>query len=269
MLKRLKNIEGKADEQLLEIKDSKDNKDDQLSMKSIGYDIKTSFSPEGLDALKKIGDKEKIIDDRYLRIKPSAKNDFDFRMFLPLKLLFQRIYFGDILIPAVEREPDVFDTILEKLKKYKPRTKSNIEDKKHTLTSAQNLYDGREIIINTFKNKFFPLYSGNYYEELEEESSEVENEEPEDKLPTPTKTSDGINEMDEIYDPDLIKYYFMEKSLTKIISKLKDYKKAPEKLQIYNGLITCLNIGLKRLESDINNMSENEVENKKLDYLKI
>ena len=37
---------------------------------------------------------------------------------------------------------------------------------------------------------------------------------------------------------------------------------------MYNGLITRSNIGLKRLENDINNMSENEVENKKLDYLK-
>ena len=28
------------------------------------------------------------------------------------------------------------------------------------------------ININAFKNKLFPFYSGNYYEELEEESSE-------------------------------------------------------------------------------------------------
>ena len=32
--------------------------------------------------------------------------------------------------------------------------------------NAQNLYDGREMIIIAFENKFFPLYSGNYYEEL-------------------------------------------------------------------------------------------------------
>ena len=37
---------------------------------------------------------------------------------------------------------------------------------------------------------------------------------------------------------------------------------------MYNTLITRLNIGLKRLENDINNMSEEEVENKKLDYLR-
>ena len=60
----------------------------------------------------------------------------------------------------------------------------------------------------------------------------------------------------------------MEKSLSEIINKLKDYTKNPEKLQRYNSLITRLNIGLERLENDISNMSENDVENKKLDYLK-
>ena len=56
--------------------------------------------------------------------------------------------------------------MIEKLKKYKPRTKDNIKDKNNVLKNAQNLYDGREIIIIAFENKFFPLYSGNYYEEL-------------------------------------------------------------------------------------------------------
>ena len=37
---------------------------------------------------------------------------------------------------------------------------------------------------------------------------------------------------------------------------------------MYNSLITRLTIGLKRLENDIKNMSEDEVENKKLNYLK-
>ena len=34
------------------------------------------------------------------------------------------------------------------------------------------------------------------------------------------------------------------------MKKLKDYKKNPEKRQMYNGLITRLNTGLERLEND-------------------
>ena len=52
------------------------------------------------------------------------------------------------------------------------------------------------------------------------------------------------------------------------MEKLKDYKKNPEKLQMYNTSMTRLNTGLKRLKNDIKNMSEDEVENKKIDYLK-
>ena len=102
-------------------------------------------------------------------MKPRTKYDFDFRMFLPLKPFFNSIYFGEVLIPAAEREQDVFEEILENLKKYEPRTEVNIKDKNDTLTSGQNLYDGREIIINAFKNKLFPLLSGNYFEEFKEE----------------------------------------------------------------------------------------------------
>ena len=108
-------------------------------------------------------------------MKASSKNHF--RMFMALKPFFFSIFYGDVLISPVERDQDVFDTILEKIKKYRPGTEANIKYKNDTLTSAQKSYDGRVMTINAFKNKLFPFYSGNYYEELEEESSEGENEE--------------------------------------------------------------------------------------------
>ena len=35
------------------------------------------------------------------------------------------------------------------------------------------------MIVDAFKNKLFPLYSGNYYEEVREESSESKDEDEE------------------------------------------------------------------------------------------
>ena len=64
--------------------------------------------------------------------------------------------------------------MIKRLENYKPRTADNITDKEKT--SAKKFYKGRKMIINAFKNKLFPFYSGNYYEELEEES-EGKNEE--------------------------------------------------------------------------------------------
>ena len=117
------------------------------------------------------------------------------------------------------------------------------------------------MIINVFRNKLFPLYSGNYYEEFKEESSEDENEELK-------KTFEQFNELDRVYAA-LIRRYFMENSSTKIIKKLKNYGMDPNKLQMYNNLLNRLNIGLQRLKDDIKNMSKDKVEEKKhLNHLK-
>ena len=72
-----------------------------------------------------------------------------------------------------------------------------------------------------FKNKLFPLYSVNYYEEFKEESSESEGE---DEIPN-IDTSEQVTKLDEFYGPDLINKYFIENSSIKILKKLKDYKK--------------------------------------------
>ena len=79
-------------------------------------------------------------------MKPSSNRHFYFRMFKSLKPFFFSIYYGDILIPAVEREQDVFDFKIEELKKYRRRTKANIEDKNTTLTCTEKFYDGREMM---------------------------------------------------------------------------------------------------------------------------
>ena len=74
--------------------------------------------------------------------------------------------------------------------------------------------------------------------------------------------------LDKYYDSDLISKYFKEKSLIEILNQLKDYRKTPKIFQKYNNLITHLIFGLKKLEKDIRNMFEDEVENRRLNYLK-
>ena len=74
--------------------------------------------------------------------------------------------------------------------------------------------------------------------------------------------------MDKIYAPLIRAYFIIENSLIKIMNKLKKYKEDPKKSQMYNNLITRLNVGLEMLENDIKNMSGDEVENKKFCYLK-
>ena len=60
--------------------------------------------------------------------------------------------------------------------------------------------------------------------------------------------------MDKIYAPLIRAYFIIEDSLIKIMNKLKKYKET-KKRQMYNNLITRLNVGLQMLENDIKNMS--------------
>ena len=177
LLKKLKNIEDKTDEQLKTIKASKDN---QSGIKFIGFDFKKCLSPKGLETYNEIVHKEKLIDYRYLDMKTSSKNEYDFGMFSPLKRFFKTIYYENMLITAVQREQIAFDEKLQKFKKYRPRTDANVSAKANILKNAENLYEEREMIINAFKDKLFPLASVNYYDEYKVSESE-EPSEREDK----------------------------------------------------------------------------------------
>ena len=55
LLKRLKNIEHKTDNQL------KENKDNQLGIKSTGYTVKEELSQEAKNMLEKLNNQEKLI----------------------------------------------------------------------------------------------------------------------------------------------------------------------------------------------------------------
>ena len=72
MLKRLKNIEDKTDEQLNEKKDS------QLGIKSISYIVKEELSEEARNILRKLNNQEKLINYRKLYLKGGNNSEYDF-----------------------------------------------------------------------------------------------------------------------------------------------------------------------------------------------
>ena len=46
---------------------------------------------------------------------------------------------------------------------YKPTKDSNKKLKDDLVINAKTFYDGREMVVNAFKDKIFPFYSGNCY----------------------------------------------------------------------------------------------------------
>ena len=63
------------------------------------------------------------------------------------------------------------------LKNYTPRDNKYVEAKNNLLDNAENFYEGREKIIEGFKNKVFPLYYNEAYEYQMKAQREIEEEE--------------------------------------------------------------------------------------------
>ena len=104
LLKRLKNIEDKTDNQLQAIQDQKNN---QSVLKSIGYSIRDKLPKEAIKAFDNLIKKEKTIDHKKLS-KDLCGDEHDFTLFLSMGELLKQIYYGNILIPGTEREQDEF-----------------------------------------------------------------------------------------------------------------------------------------------------------------
>ena len=89
------------------------------------------FSQEAKNAYQKLVNQEKLINYQNLNFKESNNIDYDFSNFSPLREVFRRIHYGEILIPAVERKQDNFDDMIKILKNHRPRT---TENKKREMT---------------------------------------------------------------------------------------------------------------------------------------
>ena len=133
LLKRLKNIEGKTDNQLNE------NKDSQLGIKSIGYIVKEELSQEAKNILKKLNNREKLINYPKLSFTGRNKVDYDFSDYKSLLELFKEIYYRRITIEEDEAIQEEFDGAMEK---YKPKKEPYIKKRGKLLINAQNFYDG-------------------------------------------------------------------------------------------------------------------------------
>ena len=103
LLKRLKNIEDKTDNQL------KENKDNQLGIKSIGYTVKEELSREAKIILEKLNNQEKLIN--YKKLKGGSNSEYDFSDYRSLKEFFRAIYYTKITIEESEAIQEEFDAV--------------------------------------------------------------------------------------------------------------------------------------------------------------
>ena len=71
--------------------------------------------------------------------------------------MFKAIYFRNLSIEEVERLQEGFDAVLAVLERYNPNNPKHKESREKLLINAKTIYDGREMIINAFKNIIFRM----------------------------------------------------------------------------------------------------------------
>ena len=85
----------------------------------------------------------------------SRKEPFDFKTSKTIRSLGENIYRGKITINKV----DLVEYILNFSNKARPKNRDDKKNKKNVFNIANNLYEGRKLVINAFKSGLFPLKS--------------------------------------------------------------------------------------------------------------
>ena len=75
---------------------------------------------------------------------------------MSLKEFFKSIYYRNTLIENTEIKLDEFNAVLNALKN--PKRPEYIKEKSKSFRKCKWFYDGRNMIINAFKDKIFTLY---------------------------------------------------------------------------------------------------------------
>ena len=164
ILKRLKNIED-------------ENKGKNKDKKKITNFIDQPVSFEAKELINEIKNMQKNVDYRKLKIIRGDKKEYDFSDYRAFKELFRDLYYRTITIDKAERKQDEFNTVLNLLKKYSPKHDKYVTLKNNLVDNVSKFYEGREKVIEGFKNEVFPLYYDKEYEEQMEFEKEEEEEE--------------------------------------------------------------------------------------------
>ena len=152
---------GKAlDKQIKTIKEQGEKQVDAIkSYKKITIDYvipKSAFSNEKAnDEINKIKELEKNVDREKL-VYETKTDTYVFRIFRTIRTFGEDIYNGKITLEgANESQANLVEEIEKFNNKTKPKKKENKEKKDIVNKNFYNFYNGREMVLNTFKSKKF------------------------------------------------------------------------------------------------------------------
>ena len=147
------------------------------------------------------------------------------------------------------------------LNKYNAREPKYREDKAKLLVNGKKIYDGREMIINAFKSKIFPIIPSGFDSDEDEIPKMSPNEDELSKqYDEPHKK---ISNIDQKLDRELIRKYIKKESS----SKLFEFLRYSQNKTIDGSKQGLIEVNLSDLKKDIRNVSDEEGKRKNLDLI--
>ena len=136
---------------------NENKKENQLRIKSVTQMLDEELSQEAKNVLFRLSNQEKIIVYKKLDLRRDNNLEFCFSDYRSLKELFKTIYYRNLSIEKTERIQDEYEAQLAALERYRPRKSDYKTKRENLLNNFKNFYDGREMIINAFKDKIFVI----------------------------------------------------------------------------------------------------------------
>ena len=158
LLKRLKNIEGKNEEQLKVLKDQSQKQPIISKVKNPNFN-KVSFRnllyAKSMEVFNEIRDQDGIID--YLRLSfigSSKKYTFQFKKFLSFGNLAENIYDDNVSLDAAKQEPRRMENMLEDFIDYSPVKNVYKNKKTNIFLNPKEFYKGRREVLIALEMSF-------------------------------------------------------------------------------------------------------------------
>ena len=133
---------------------------------------------------------------------------------------------------------DEFNSILDALNNYSPKTQKYIETKNSLLNNAKNFYKGREKVIEGFKERISPLKSDDEFEQWQTS-----------KKPTKANAktfNEWINKKETDISRELFRNYFRFQTPSALLKNLYNLNDEVKNKK----LVSVINSGLKDLKED-------------------
>ena len=180
LLKRLKNIKGKNEEQLKVLKNQLEKQPFISKVKNPNFNnisFRNLLDDKSIEVFNKIRDQDEIIDYSRLNfIGSSKKYTFKFGDFMSLGNLAENIYNGNISLDAAKQKQRKMENMLEDFINYNAVKDTYKNQKANVNLNAREFYKGRREILIAFEENMFPLPKPYVFGENEWKERDLSNE---------------------------------------------------------------------------------------------